>query len=54
MRSGSTTSSAKIIVAIPRTSPSIGRIATRFSFWRITTLAIATFPLSRIASSSSR
>ena len=50
---GSTSSSAKIIVVIPSTSPSIGRSATRFSFWRMTTFPIATLPSSRMASSSS-
>ena len=55
MRAGSTTSSAKSIVAISSTSWSAsGRIATRLSFWRMTTLAIATRSVSRIASSNSR
>ena len=52
-RSGGRTSSANSIVAIPSASP-IGRIATSCSFERITTRAIATLFVSRIASSSSR
>ena len=47
-----TTSSAKSIVSIAST-PSRGRMATRFSLERITTRAIATFPASSMASTSS-
>jgi hypothetical protein len=50
--SRSTTSSANSIVSIVSTSP-VGRIATRLSFWRMTTLAIATLPASSIAVTSS-
>ena len=53
MLSAGSTSSAKIIVAIPSASP-IGRSATSCSLERITTRAIATLPVSAIASSSSR
>ena len=51
--SGGTTSSWKTIVAIASALP-LARIATRFSFWRITTRAIATLFVSRIASSRRR
>ena len=53
MVSGSTTSSAKSIVLMLSTSP-IGRIATSCSLERMTTFAMATLPVSSIASSSSR
>ena len=52
-RSTGTTSSWKSMVDIVSTSPA-GRIATRLSFERITTLATATLPACSIASSSSR
>ena len=52
-RSTGTTSSWKSMVDIVSTSPA-GRIATRLSLERITTLAIATLPDCSIASSRSR
>jgi hypothetical protein len=50
--SGDTTSSWKTIVAMVITSP-VARMATRFSFWRMTTRAMATLPVSCIAFNSS-
>ena len=50
MLSGSTTSSAKSMVDMPRTWSSIGRTATSASLERMTTRAIATRPVSRMAS----
>ena len=54
MLSGSTTSSGKSMVDMPRTWSSIGRRATSASLERMTTRAMATRSVSRMASTSRR